>query len=114
MAFIFTLLLQNWKKRWFVLTKTTASQNLATLDLSYYSDPTKKDKKGTVDLSKIVTVNPLPNKSKEHVFSIETSDRKYGFKAPDIQTREIWVAKLMEMCGKGWCMFVVYVSCCAP
>ena len=101
MAFHFTLLLQNWKKRWFVLTKTTASQNSATLDLSYYSDPTKKDKKGTVDLSKIATVNPLPSKSKEHVFSIETSDRKYGFKAPDIQTREIWVAKLMELCGKG-------------
>lgn len=99
--FISILLLQNWKKRWFVLAKTTTSQNLATLDLSYYADPTKKDRKGTVDLSKITTVNPLPSKSKEHVFSIETSDRKYGFKAPDIQTREIWVAKLMELCGKG-------------
>jgi len=57
-----------------------------TLEFSYYSDPLKKEKRGTIDLSKIVTVNPSPNKSKEHVFSLETSDRKYIFKAADTQT----------------------------
>jgi len=72
-----------------------------TLEFSYYSDPLKKEKRGTIDLSKIVTVNPSPNKSKEHVFSLETSDRKYIFKAADTQTKEVWVAKLLELCGKG-------------
>ena len=74
-----------------------------TIDLSYYSDPLKQEKKGTIDLLKVVKIHPSLPKLKEHAFAIETKDRRFGLKAPDMNTKNIWVAKLCELCGQGGC-----------
>ncbi len=92
--------MQSWKKRWFVLSRTNPSDS-SSLDLSYYSDCEKKDKKGSIDFLKMRSVNPVYNKSNDNVFSVEMVDRKFMLKSPDKQGKAVWVAKLLECCSKG-------------
>ena len=73
-----------------------------SIELSYYKDHTKKEKRQTIDLSKFVGIRPNAKVgTKEHVFAIETEERKYILKAPDQNTKNIWLAKLCELCGQG-------------
>ena len=59
-------------------------------------------KKGTVDLAKFVGIRPNAKVGqKENVFAVETEDRKYILRAPDSTTKDIWLAKLCELCGQG-------------
>jgi len=92
--------IQSWKKRWFVLTLLNP-MDPSSLDLSYYSEADRRDKKGTVNLQEIRAVNPIYTKSKGNVFSVETEDRKFLLRAPDEQQKAVWVAKLLEGCSKG-------------
>ncbi len=74
----------------------------STLDLSYYTDHTKKQKRGTINLSKFIGIRPNAKiGNKEHVFAIETEDRKYILRAGDVTAKTIWLAKLCELCGQG-------------
>ena len=73
----------------------------SSLDLSYYSEADRKDKRGVVNLQEIRAVNPIYSKSKGNVFSVETEDRKFLLRAPDEQQKAVWVAKLLEGCSKG-------------
>lgn len=81
----------------------TDKQNVPTsIELSYYKDASKKEKLQTIDLSKFVGIRPNAKVgTKEHVFAIETEERKYILKAPDQNTKNIWLAKLCELCGQG-------------
>ena len=94
--------MQSWKKRWFVLTRSTDAYGQSSVQLTYFADADSKEKKGTIDLSQVESVNPTPIKSKENVFSLELSDRhRQLFKSPDTATKALWVAKLLEVCSKG-------------
>ena len=74
----------------------------SSIELSYYKDASKREKRQTIDLSKFVGIRPNAKVgSKEHVFAIETEERKYILKAPDQNTKNIWLAKLCELCGQG-------------
>ena len=62
----------------------------------------KKDKRHVINLSSIVGIRPTPKiGSADNIFAIETKDRKYVLKAPDIHIKNIWLAKLCEFCGQG-------------
>ena len=71
------------------------------VEFSYYTDREKKDKKKSIDLRQIKSVNPVYNKTKDNVFSVETEDRKFLLKSADQQAKAVWVAKLLEFCSKG-------------
>lgn len=74
----------------------------SSIELAYYKDASKKEKRQTIDLSKFVGIRPNAKVgTKEHVFAIETEERKYILKAPDQHTKDIWLAKLCELCGQG-------------
>ena len=74
----------------------------STLDLSYYTDHTKKQKRGSINLSKFIGIRPNAKiGNKENVFAIETEDRKYILRAGDVTAKTIWLAKLCELCGQG-------------
>ena len=74
----------------------------STLELNYYMDSTKREKRGSINLSKFVGLCPNAKVgSKEHGFAVETEDRKYILRAPDAVTKNIWIAKLCELCGQG-------------
>ena len=74
----------------------------SSIELAYYKDASKKEKRQTIDLSKFVGIRPNAKVgTKEHVFAIETEERKYILKAPDQNTKNIWLAKLCELCGQG-------------
>ena len=93
--------LQNWKKRWFTLYRLDPF-NPTSMELAYYSDSERKEKKGTINLTKIAKVSPIGGKTKDHVFSIEKTDgKKLVLKAADIRIKNIWLAKLLEGCSKG-------------
>ena len=85
------------------LSFSLSSQNSPSgIELSYYKDDTKKEKRQTIDLSKFVGIRPNAKVgTKENVFAIETEERKYILKAPDQNTKNIWLAKLCELCGQG-------------
>lgn len=61
----------------------------------------KSEKKGSIDLKHLAGIHPAVHKSKDHVFTIEAGGRKFILKAPDANTKNIWVAKLREICGQG-------------
>ena len=71
------------------------------VDLTYYTDAEKKEKKGSICIGQITKVNPTQGKAKEHIFSIETHDKKYVLKASDDMKKTMWIAKLLECCSKG-------------
>lgn len=91
---------QKWKKRYFVLSRTNPFDPLSA-ELTYYDDQEKRHKKGTIDLSTIVNVNPIHKSNKEHIFSLEAPGRSYLLKAADARAKNLWVAKLLECCSKG-------------
>ena len=67
-------------------------------------DSTKKEKRGSINLSKFVGLCPNAKVgNKDHGFAVETEDRKYILRAPDAVTKNIWIAKLCELCGQGQC-----------
>lgn len=76
------------------------------MNLSYYTESTKKEQKGSIELSRIKSINPVHNKSKENVFSLELSDQKFVLRSPDKEGKAIWVAKLLECCSKGLYMYI--------
>lgn len=99
----------NWKKRWFVLSRGSP-QDPTSLDLSYYTEASKKDKVKSIDVREIKTINPVHNESKENVFSLEMSNRKkFMLRSADKQGKAIWVAKLLECCSKEGTSFHVTV-----
>ena len=72
------------------------------MELTYYSDSERKERKGTINVTQIAKVSPISGKSKDHIFSIETSEgKKLILKAGDARTKSIWLAKLLEGCSKG-------------
>lgn len=74
----------------------------STLKLFYYKDVTKKGKQTVIDLTKFIGIRPNAKVgNKENVFAIETEDRKYILRASDPVTKNIWLAKLCELCGQG-------------
>lgn len=74
----------------------------STLELNYYMDSTKKEKRGSINLSKFVGLCPNAKVgSKDHGFALETEDRKYILRAPDAVTKNVWIAKICELCGQG-------------
>ncbi len=73
----------------------------SSLDLSYYMSADKKEKRGSINLQEIRAINPVYNKTKGNIFSVETEDRKFLLKSPDEQGKAVWVAKLLEGCSKG-------------
>ena len=74
----------------------------AGVELCYYKDISRKEKKRVIDLSQITGIRPTPKiGSTEHIFAIETAERKYILKAADLNTKNIWLAKLCEFCGQG-------------
>lgn len=87
----------------FVFSHITNIQSVSSsIELAYYKDASKKEKRQTIDLSKFVGIRPNAKVgTKEHVFAIETEERKYILKAPDQHTKDIWLAKLCELCGQG-------------
>lgn len=65
-------------------------------------DNSKREKRGSINLSKFVGLYPNAKVgSKDHSFALETEDRKYILRAPDAVTKNIWIAKLCELCGQG-------------
>ena len=63
---------------------------------------TKKGKQTVIDLTKFIGIRPNAKVgNKENVFAIETEDRKYILRASDPVTKNIWLAKLCELCGQG-------------
>ena len=65
-------------------------------------DKTKKEKRGSINLTKFVGIRPNAKVgNKENVFAVETEDRKYILRASDTSTKCIWLAKLCELCGQG-------------
>ena len=113
---------QNWKKRWFTLYRLDPF-NPTSMEISYYADSECKEKKGTINVTKISKVSPISGKTKDHIFSIETTDgKKLVMKAADARTKNIWLAKLLEGCSKGgslslswthtFCIADIYIGCC--
>lgn len=85
----------------------------STLELVYYMDNTKKEKRGTVNIAKFVGLSPNAKVgNKDHAFALETEDRKYILRAPDAVTKNIWLAKLCEVCGQGQCGNVLWGWVC--
>ena len=84
----------------------------SSVELSYYKDASKREKRRTIDLSKFVGIRPNAKVgTKEHVFAIETEERKYILKASDQNTKNIWLAKLCELCGQGQLPQINSVKC---
>lgn len=80
----------------------TLQSDPSTLELSYFKDVTKKGKQTVINLTKFIGIRPNAKVGhKENVFAIETEDRKYILRAPDQLTKNIWLAKLCELCGQG-------------
>ena len=74
----------------------------STLELAYFMDSSKKEKRGIINLAKFVGLSPNAKiGSKEHAFALETTDRKFILRAPDAITKNIWLAKLCELCSQG-------------
>ncbi len=73
-----------------------------SVQLSCYKDETKKEGRKMVDLSKFLGIRPSAKVGNhQHVFAIETEERKYILKAQDEHTKNIWLAKLCELFGQG-------------
>ena len=87
-----------------------------SIELSYYKDSIKKEKRRVIDLTNITGIRPTPKMgSSDHIFAIETVGRKYILKAADEDTKNIWLAKLCEFCGQGQLVFFFLLlssSCC--
>lgn len=82
-----------------------------SVQLAYYKDNSKKEMSRVIDLSKFVGIRPSAKVgNNEHVFAIETEERKYILKAPDLQTKNIWLAKLCELFGQGEAREPVYTG----
>ena len=92
--------IQNWKKRWFVLRKKDPFDP-TSVELVYYADPRKKELRGTIPVESLSKVYHTPSKNKEHVFAVETDDKKFLLKATEHNTKSIWLAKLMELISHG-------------
>lgn len=74
----------------------------SAVELAYYRDASKKEKRQSINLTQFVGIRPNAKVgTNEHVFAIETEERKYILKAPDQSTKNIWLAKLCELCGQG-------------
>lgn len=74
----------------------------STLELIYYIDRSKREKRGSINLAKFIGIRPNAKVgNKENIFAIEVEDRKYILRAPDLTTKNIWLAKLCELCGQG-------------
>lgn len=74
----------------------------SSIELAYYNDKSAKVKRGTINLSKFVGIRPNAKiGNKDNIFAIETEERKYILRAPDAVTKNIWLAKLCELCGQG-------------
>lgn len=103
---------QSWKRRWFVLSRTDPI-NPGAVELSYYTDPMKQEKKRSFPLSRVVKIHPTFSKAKDHSFAVELPEHKFLLRAPDGNSKNVWVAKLCEFSGQGqWrvCVFV-FVYC---
>lgn len=73
-----------------------------SVELCYYKDTSKKEKKHVINLSSILGIRPTPKiGSADNIFAIETKDKKYILKAADVNVKNIWLAKLCEYCGQG-------------
>ena len=73
-----------------------------SIQLAYYKDEGKTEGRKVIDLSKFVGIRPSAKVGNhQHVFAIETEERKYILKAEDHDTKNIWLAKLCELFGQG-------------
>ena len=73
----------------------------ASLELEFFADYHMMDKKGQMSLARVTKIHPTFGKPKELAFAVETKERKLVFKAEEEAERNIWVAKLYELCGTG-------------
>ena len=71
------------------------------MELAYYNDASRSDKKGSIDMTSITRIHPSASKAKGHVFSIDFKDKKIMLRADDAKTKNIWIAKLYEFAGQG-------------
>ena len=73
-----------------------------SIELCYYKDGSKQEKKRVIALNSIIGIRPTPKiGSADNIFAIETKEKKYVLKAADMHTKNIWLAKLCEYCGQG-------------
>lgn len=54
-----------------------------------------------MSLANVTKIHGNFGKSKERAFAVETKARKLVFKAEEESERNIWVAKLFELCMSG-------------
>ena len=74
----------------------------SSMELCYYKDDSKREKKRVIDLNSIIGIRPTPKiGSADNIFAIETREKKYVLKAADMHTKNTWLAKLCEYCGQG-------------
>ncbi len=73
-----------------------------SIELVYYKDGTKTEKKQVINLNSIIGIRPTPKiGSADNIFAIETKEKKYVLKAADTHIKNTWLAKLCEYCGQG-------------
>lgn len=91
---------QSGKKRFVTLSRSDPFQ-ASSIELTFYSDHHFTEKKGHMSLARINKIHPNFGKAKERAFAVETKERKLVFKAEEESERNIWVAKLFELCMSG-------------
>jgi hypothetical protein len=87
---------KHWQERWFVL-------DFASQLLTYFENKeefTRSDRgtpKGVIELTSMTRVWQNSKKKEHlirHIFTVETRDRTYLFRAPSLLTMELWIAVL--------------------
>ena len=72
------------------------------LDLSYYTDESKLKKKGSVDLTKFVSIKPsVTVGGRDNLFALEIQGRTYIMQAANSTSKNVWLAKLYESLSGG-------------
>ncbi len=61
----------------------------------------KQEKKRSIPLLEVIKIHPSFSKAKDHSFAIELKDQKFLLKAPDVNSKNVWVAKLCELSFQG-------------
>jgi hypothetical protein len=87
---------KNWQERWFVLD--FASQLLTYFEnREAYTETDRGTPKGVIelnDMSKVWQNTKKKDHLVRHVFTVETKNRTYLFRAPSLLTMQLWIALL--------------------
>jgi len=86
---------QKWQKRWFILTRAR--------NLHYYTDKSRRDHKGTINLDSVKEVSSTSSKNIIVIYPLERKGKTYQLQCSSQKSHDVWKDAIRTLAdGQEW------------